>query len=140
MRAKEYLRQVRKYKFLINYNMEQLEEAMAMATKVTTFISDMPKGTGIGDKLADAVIRILEVEDQIRENVAEWQRRKQDAEDLVNKLQNPDYVIILYHRYFDGMTLEEIADKMGYSYKWICDLHGQALAEAEKWMTKDSSQ
>ena len=49
----------------------------------------------------------------------------------LNKLK-PIYKLILYKRYIEGKSLEEVSTEIGYSYNKTCTFNGDALDEFDK--------
>ena len=46
---------------------------------------------------------------------------------IVYSLKKPIYIKVLHGRYFLGKSLEDIAEEVGYTYRNICYIHGDAL-------------
>ena len=47
----------------------------------------------------------------------------------IQMLKNARYVELLHRHYVKGETFLQIADKMGYSYRYVTKMHGKALEE-----------
>lgn len=54
-------------------------------------------------------------------------KRKQEIETAIHGLNEKSYQDILWYRYIQGMTVEETADKVGYSQKQISRKHKIAV-------------
>lgn len=54
----------------------------------------------------------------------------------INQLKDPRYIRVLYLRHVKLMKFWDIADEMGYAYKYIRNLHKQALKAFEKQFNK----
>ncbi len=55
----------------------------------------------------------------------------------IETLENGIYVQILFMQYSENKNLKEIAEIMGYDYKYVCKLNGDALRAFEKMYLKE---
>ena len=53
---------------------------LAKATKITTTITGMPRGSGTGNKIQDGAIELAEVEDAYREVLTELRSMREELE------------------------------------------------------------
>lgn len=135
--TKEYLQSIRKK----DYEILALEEAVlrqeTLLTRVTPILSDMPRGGSDGDKMADGIARLVELKNKINAKIDETCREKQEVIDDIKKIKESSYRTILYERYINYRTFEEISTLLHYSYFHTCKLHGYALQEYEKMTSRD---
>ena len=69
MTAKEYLGQARFLDMRINSKIQQVASLNELATKCTATISDMPGNPNRGgSRMADAVIKIIDLQEEIKKN------------------------------------------------------------------------
>ena len=128
---KEYLRSYRKAKKEAWALEEAIEELRSNRISPSVRRPDgMPKGNGIGDLSAYAA-RLDELE-------RELQARKWEAIDRYHRvcsdiLAVPDETErrLLQYRYINGYTWEQIAVKMGYSWRQTHYIHRRALEHFE---------
>ena len=134
--TKEYLQSIRKK----DYEILALEEAVlrqeTLLTRVTPILSDMPRGGSDGDKMADGIAKLVELRDKINAKIDAICLEKSIVMSNINKIHDSSYRTILYERYINYRTFEEISTLLHYSYFHTCKLHGYALQEYEK-MTSD---
>lgn len=131
--AKEYLLQVKLYDVHINERLEELAKLKALATKITTTLSPEPGGcSGNHDKIGDAVSKIIDLQDEANKAVDAFVDKKKEVRELLEQVQNPVFLELLYKIYFQYETLEKAAIEMGYTYRNVCYIHGKALQEVEK--------
>lgn len=90
-----------------------------------------------GDKFADTIARIIDLEDSVNNDIDVLVKYKELARKLIEKLDDEIYKVILYDRYFRGCTFEEIAVGIGYSWRWTCKLHGRALQKLNEIIEKE---
>lgn len=93
------------------------------------------KGNGIyrhnsdSNQLEEAVSAIIEIEQDIRTELLELCRLKQNIQSAFDAVGDETLKLLLELRYIDGLTWGQIAVKMNYSYMQIARLHGKALEE-----------
>lgn len=97
-----------------------------MAQKVSPTYSDMPKG-GNGDRLLDCVEKIIDLESRINQEIDKLVNLRVEIESCLNTISDELLKDLLRDIYIDGLTLEEVAVKMGYCYRHIERKHQQAL-------------
>ncbi len=72
MKIKEYLMQAYRIDQRINSKLEQIGALHDLATKATVTFSDMPRNPNKGkSKIEDAIIKIMELEDEINHDIDE---------------------------------------------------------------------
>lgn len=108
---------------------DEQERWRAKAEKVTQRISPMPTGAPSGNRVQDAVEKIGEVESHISREIVEQCAVRDEIASTIAAVPDETMRLLLQLRYMDGLTWEEIAVKMHYTYQWVCVLHGRALKE-----------
>lgn len=129
---KEYLLEVRHLDSTINRKLEELEKLRSLAEKVTTTYSDMPSAMSSStSKTEDIVVKIIDLSNEINEDIDRLVDMKVEVRQRIERIENPEYRNILSLRYLCQKTFEAIAVDTGYTYQWICVLHGRALKELQ---------
>jgi len=123
----EWLKSYRALDGKIESMTEQLQVWNARATKITATISQEPKAAGSGDQLQRCIDQICEIQTEIAQEMDKLRKRKQQIETAICGLNEKSYQDILWYRYIQGMTVEETADKVGYSQKQISRKHKIAV-------------
>ena len=137
MTAKEYLSQIRKSDNQINNKLAEISRLREMAMSITsTLKEDVVQTSGNGDKLADTIAKIVDLENEINADVDKLVDLKKEIMGVIDRLQEP-FCDLLYKRYFQFMKWEEIAVAMHYTYQWVCELHGQALLKVKELIEID---
>lgn len=114
-------------KKLLKEKEDDLEELITRATKITTELSDIPKGTPqLQDKMAELASQIVDMKNEKYGQIIKMYKTKKQIEDKIDLLEQP-YRNILYFKYIKGKNLTEVANVIGYNYKWTCEMHGYAL-------------
>ena len=137
MTAKTYLNQIRKAEIKIEDGTEELARLKALATKVTSAMDgEVVSSSKNPDKMADAVAKIIKLQEEINRDVDKYVDIKSEALGMLALVENQTHYKILHSRYVLYKTWEQIACEIGFTYQWVCQLHGVALIEFEKIMKK----
>lgn len=131
---------------LLRRKEEELERLASVAEKVTaTTEGEVVSRSRNLDPLGEAIAKKNEKEKEIEQLKKEIQNRKKEIEQLkadheqrvthytsiIDNLQKPVFIKILYGKYFLGKTLRQIAKETNYCYRNIRYLHGDALRAVE---------
>ena len=131
--AKRYLQQVKQCDMRIQIKMEDLEQLKAFTTKVTSTLSDVAvSGTKNNDKMGDAIVRIIELQNEINCDIDKLVDLKKEVCAVIDKVSNEDQHTVLYKRYVQFKTFEKIACEMYMTYRNVCYIHGRALQAVER--------
>lgn len=76
--------------------------------------------------------RLVELENAIDAKIAELDAIKAEVMDVIYRVSDGRYRMVLKLRYIDGLRMEEIAVKMNYTWRHTCRLHGRALLKVEE--------
>lgn len=128
MNAKEFLRQ---YEYAVKRaakyrEMYETEQECIDAIRSTLGSDGMPHGSGVSRKTEDKAIKLAE-------RAQAWKEAELDALDaralVFNVIVEIDGIEgdVLYERYINLLTWEEIADKLTYSLRGVLYAHGRAL-------------
>ena len=123
----EYLSRYRK----LGKRIEQLSTERAMwlsrACKTTQTISDMPKAKNGAQGDSSEVAQYVEIGEEITRELRNLHRLRRDIRAVITTLEDDILQTLMLYRYIDGMTFEQIAVKMNFSWRWTITLHGRAL-------------
>ena len=126
--TKEYLSQAFRIDQRIQSKIEQIASLNDLATRATATYSDMPgSGTHRTDKMEDAVLSIIELENEINKDICHLVDIKKDIVHRIKAVKNPEYQTLLELRYLCFKTWEQIAVEMNYELRWLYRLHRRAL-------------
>lgn len=143
MTAKEYLQQIRKLDLQIQ-NKQLEKEDILNRMKGCAAISYDPKigasGTPNTKSPQEKYYPILErYEKEIAVDIDRLIDVKREVMAVIDSLDDPDEINLLYKRYFQYLKWEEIALKMHFSYKWIHRIHGNALRSVDRILSVNKS-
>ena len=122
----------------------KIEDLYDRATKTTTTISDMPKGSSVvQDKAAECVAELVDLQQEnikLENEYAVGLMKLKNTNLIVHKtimsLDNP-YRTVLLHIYEYNKTREELAEMLDRSSRWIDKLLGWGLLRYQKERNKN---
>ena len=87
------------------------------------------KSTPVNDRIGELVDKLnsLKAEQEQAQETAIREMAK--VVEAIQSVEDPKQREILQRRYIEGQTWDTIAQEMGYTWRWLIKLHGQALAE-----------
>ena len=113
---------LRRMRFLINRLPAarfRVDKAMARATKTTTVLTGMPRGSGTGDQTADGAIMLQLARDALDRIETELADMRAILGPMIEQIENPLQKSAMRLRYMDGMSVREIAYSLNYSEQHI---------------------
>lgn len=145
MTAKEYLQQIEKLKAMIRNSDDLIQDLRSQEISVRSAWPDgQPHGTGTTDPVGKAAAKLADELSDAEYNQLQLRRalyRKQiEITETLSLLERPEHNRLLFLRYVEGWTWDEIAEDMERTYQWVANsvsgLHGNALRELEKILEK----
>ena len=126
MTAKEFLRRARDVDRRVDEATERVERIRArLEAGRLSSITGLPRGGGADwTRTAD---RLIELEQAVNERVREMVRWKLAAIDAIRGVEEPRLAELLELYYIDGLTWEQVAERMTLDLRWVYRLHGRAL-------------
>ena len=132
MKAKEYLQQLHKADVIINQRIQERADLRIRLSSIGSFDyskervqTSLPGNASYEQK----IVKIIDLENDIGRLIDEYVDLKHKIIGEIQELQNSKYIEILYKRYIESKSLEQIAVEMGYSYDYIKHTHGYALQD-----------
>ena len=133
MGSKEFLNKIRYIDMMINCKLEQVAELRSMLLPgAIRYDKDKVQTSNNADSISDTVSKIMELEEKINADIDELVELKSVARDNIERMENDVEKVILYKRYFNNESCENIAVECGYSWRHIHRLHGEALKNFDK--------
>ena len=114
---------------------EELERLKSSLESISAGTDSERVQTTPRDRLSEGITRIVDLEEEINSDLGALLMFRNKIINEIQSMDNPIYINILYKRYVQYKSLEEIAVEMNYSYRQILRLHGLALQEFERWHT-----
>lgn len=126
---------LKQYKYTqewIKGRLEYLEEYKATIEKITSTLSDMPKGSPrVEEKFAEGVATLIDSINELVDKINKQAEKQKQILEQVDKIEEP-YRCILDKVYIQGKTLVTVASEMNWEYKHTCYRHGIALNKFDK--------
>ena len=129
MNAKEFLSRGINLERRVETITDQIEHYKSIVNKCTVTYSDSPKSTTSSYRLEDCTQKIMDLQSELCEAVADLVDVTCDIARTISKVENYDYEDLLVKRYVLGQSWEKIADDMNYGIRNVHRLHGEALRE-----------
>ena len=130
MTAKQYLSRYRNTKAEIKAKTDQLAELRAIRMNISPSMSDI-HGESVSDKLANITAEIIDAENVLADLVQQLLAVEIETRNTIAEVADATLSLLLELKYINGKTLEEIAEKLDYSYRHTRRLHGKALKKIE---------
>lgn len=122
-----YLSRYRRLNERIDRLLEEQRRWRERALKITPTLSQAPGGSESGSPVERPMDKVLEIEEKIKWEIDELKTVRQEIRAALNQLEDENLKLLMEYRYIDGLTWEQIAEKMDYSRQWVTSLHGTAL-------------
>ena len=133
MKAKEFLKNIIHIDMMIDCKLEMIAELRSRLTSVSCATDNERVQTSLkGDKFIDTFARIEELEELVNNDIDVLVENKKQAREMIERLDNNVEKIILYKRYFESKTFEQIAVECGYTWRHIHNLHSDALIKLDE--------
>ena len=134
MTAKQYLSRIRLLDIKINNKMQELKELRQKVDGLSsvTLVADRVQTSHEHDRISKDIGEILELEARIVRQMKELEKEKHRVINEIESLENRLYIQILFKKYIEYKSLEQIAVELSYSYDRVRHLHGYALIEFDK--------
>ena len=130
MTPKEYLQQYQYSVKRARAALDHLHELQSMATRITPLYG----GEGGGgqhqsgdEKMMNAVDKIIEAKNRVSDELEMLEATEREVVKTINGVQDGTLSTLLYERYINGKTWEQIAVLMNYTYRRVIQLHCKAL-------------
>ena len=128
MIAKEFLRRARDVDRRVDEAQERVDRLRArLEAGRMSSVTGMPRG-GAKD-WTETADRLIELERVVNARTRELVRWKLAAIDAIRAVEEPRLAEVLELYYIDGLTWEQVAQRMGLDVRWVYRLHGRALLE-----------
>lgn len=133
MTAKEFLGQAYRLDQRINSKLQQIDSLRGLTQKVTqSYDNEVVSRTRNVSSLEDAIIRLMEAEEQLNMQIDQLVDTKIEIGKLIDMVHNESYRLLLEKRYLCFLSWDQIAAEMHYSRRWVLNKHERALEVADK--------
>lgn len=146
MTMTEYLKQAYRLEQRIDSKLEQVEALRCLATKSTAIIrQDSFGGGGDGNFMEDAIIRIVDTEREIGDEIGRLVDLKRKIGEMISRVEDPELQTLLELRYLCYKGWPEIAEILHRGKTYVYELHRKALicleeGQGDRSKTEESEQ
>ena len=124
MSAKEFLGRARRIDRRIDETRERLQR---MRARLEGRVSRLSRTPGSRRRWSDGVDDVIDLERRMERQIAEMCRIKMEVMDAIDGVQDATCRVVLELYYLDGMSWEQVANRMHYSVRNVQLIHGKAL-------------
>lgn len=132
MTTKDYLNQISRLNQKINNKLVEIAQLKEMAVSLESVqCGERVQTTPNFDKIGTRFAKIDEHERNIDTMVDEFAEKKEKIISQIDSMEEETTYTILFARYIEKKTFEEIAVDTHYSWRQVVRLHGKALRQFE---------
>ena len=132
MQDKEFLNKIRHIDMMIDCKLEQTSNLRSRLTSINVSIGERVQSSLDPDKFTNTISKIVELEKEINDDIDKLVDLKSIARKAIESLDNDVEKMVLYKRYFENKTFEQISVELNYSWRRIHQFHGDALKKLER--------
>lgn len=138
MDTKQYLQQIERLDLMIQNKLSEIEHLKHMSTSITTTPKDVNvKISSEKDRMGNMVAKLIDLEKDTEKLVNEYIDKRKKIIEQIDSIEDTNMYHVLSEKYILIKDLNVIAVEMGYSFKQVCRIHGNALVEFEKIYGKE---
>ena len=113
-------------------DLQMLQDLKDLAEQITPVYSLAPGGGGSNDKLGGTVAKLVDLDKDIQNDIKMLTEALAATRELIKMLGDEKLQLILFKRYLNYQRWEVIAADLGYSYRRVTQMHGEALLKITK--------
>lgn len=133
MTTKQYLNQIARINRMINNKLAEIYQLKTMVCSISVSMNEDKVQTSQGnDILGNSVAKIIDLENEINKAIDAYVNKKEQIISQIDSIQDIMEYQVLFSRYIEFKTFEQIAVDNNYSVRQILRIHGNALVEFEK--------
>lgn len=132
MKTQDYLKQIERLDRMIQNKLAEISQLKHMATSITIEPKEVNIQTSSDkDRIGNAIAKLVDLENETDKLVNDYIDKRKHIIEQIDGIKDTNMYHVLSERYIARKDLGVIAVEMGYSFKQICRIHGNALAEFE---------
>lgn len=130
--VKEFLKQPERLDLRIKNKLIEKQQWKEIALGITANMDgERVQSTGAKSKMAEAVIKCVDMEAEIDSLVDELIDTKKEVIQTIERLDSATEYNVLHMRYIQYLSLQDIADHYNRDYGWVTTTHGRALKSVQ---------
>lgn len=137
MKALMEFEKIASYEALIESKMEEIMRQDALVKKITAALGGetVCRSRNL-DPLGTAIAKKEKLEIELAALLVESNKHTEFLKAMIDSLEKPIHIKVLYGLYLNGKKLAAIAEDEGYTYRNICYIHDDALLAIEEILKK----
>lgn len=136
--TKGYLSQIERLDRMIQNKLSEINQLKHIATSITIAPKEVNvQASSDKDRVGSAVAKLLDLEKETDKLVDEYIDKRKRIIEQIDSIEDTNMYHVLSERYIMRKDLSVIAVEMGYSFKQVCRIHGNALMEFERLYGKE---
>lgn len=133
MTTKEYLSQIERLDRMIQNKLSEISQLKHIATSITIAPKEVNvQASNDKDRMGNSVAKLVDLENETDKLVDDYIDKRKRIIEQIDSIKDTNMYHVLSERYISRKDLGVIAVEMGYSFKQICRIHGNALTEFER--------
>ena len=133
MTAKQYLSQISRLNKMIANKLSEIYQIKSMALNISVLNEeDKVQTSGSKDRSGDMVSKMVDLEKEAQDYVDAYTDLRRKVITQIDSMPKEKHYKVLFSKYIEDKTFDVIADEMGYSWRQIIRIHGDALNEFER--------
>lgn len=133
--AKTFLMQYRALSIQLDSIRREIQRKRDSMTSITVQLKpDVVKGSGVSDRMAEAIAQIVDAEAQFAEIIGQITKAQREIMEAIKSVENETQKAVLMLRYVEGLDWISIQERIGYERTQTLVIHGRALVAVNKWM------
>ena len=123
-------------KKLIESKLEEIKRLRELATSIS--IPDLSKertsgGNQVQCRFAEIVDKLVDLESEILQEVDDYIEQEKEMRNTINQLPKPEWQLIMQYRYVEGLSFEEIAERLNYSVRQVYNIRKDIFEYLERF-------
>ena len=132
VKAKDYLYQLKSIDNCVRTNLEEILRLEELLENKAVSLKDINiQSSGAHDAIGSQVPKIVDIMNETEEYIGSMLDIREHAKRVIKEIKDHRLQTILMKYYIHNKTFEQTAVEMDLTYRWIVELHGQALNEYE---------
>lgn len=132
--AMKFLEKLKSMDANIRAYQEEIENLTAMATSITTHTKEVDVQSSRTRKADDVYVDLIQAKDEMMDIVEKRLKVRHKATEIIQSLDKLESQTILLKYYLQNYTIDEIAEDLHYSVRWVMELKMRALEEFQEKM------
>ena len=129
MTVREFLENIRYTDMLIDSKLQQIKSIRERLCSATVSLGEKVQGSKDPDKFTYGVAKIIELEKVINADIDKLIDMKVQAREMIETLDSIVEKTVLYKRYFENNSFDDIAVVMNYSVRRVYQYHADAISK-----------